>query len=330
VEAADWSIKWDGKYITENLPGDDIVGATAIVPKGTTNQIVHFGSINTFTNKTNSALSRLAETNELAFSWFHFELDDERTDFVAEAHRHAAAVHAPCSITAEKLRAIGIPDEKITTIPLGVDTSLFRPWNPDRKQEIRREEGIPSDAFVIGSFQKDGEGWGDGMDPKLVKGPDVLVETVSRISDHRNVFVFLSGPARGYVKEGLRDAGVPFEHVFVEDYRDMVHYYNLLDAYLVTSRSEGGPKAVLESMATGVPVVSTQVGLAPDVLTDGHNGRLVPIEDVDGLVRATVDLIDDPDARKAMTERALDTVRHYDWSEIGQQYYERLYRPLQP
>lgn len=330
MEAADWSIKWDGKYITENLPGHDIVGTTAIVPKITTDQIVHFGSINTFANKTNVTLSRLAETNELVFSWFLFELNDDRTDFVTDAHEHAAAVHAPCPITAENLRAIGIPDKRITTIPLGVDTSLFRLFDSDRRQEILREENVPSDAFVIGSFQNDGEGWGDGMEPKLVKGPDVLVETATRVNENRDVFVFLSGPARGYVKEGLRNAGVPFEHVFVKAYRDMVRYYNLLDTFLITSRSEGGPKAVLESMATGVPIVSTRVGLAPDVLTDGHNGRLIPVEDTDSLVEATVDLIDDPDGRETLAERALDDVRDYDWMEIAKQNYERLYRPLQP
>jgi glycosyltransferase involved in cell wall biosynthesis len=56
----------------------------------------------------------------------------------------------------------------------------------------------------------------------------------------------------------------------------------------VTSRDEGGPRAVLEAMATGVPLVSTRVGQGADLVRDGENGWLVDVEDVEGLTEATV------------------------------------------
>ena len=55
------------------------------------------------------------------------------------------------------------------------------------RQDARKRLGIPQTAVVIGSFQKDGNGWGEGKEPKLIKGPDVLLETLeilkSRIPD---------------------------------------------------------------------------------------------------------------------------------------------------
>jgi glycosyltransferase involved in cell wall biosynthesis len=56
---------------------------------------------------------------------------------------------------------------------------------------------------------------------------------------------------------------------------------------LVTSRDEGGPRAVLEAMAVGVPLVTTRVGQAMDLVRHGQNGWLVEVEDVDGLVEWT-------------------------------------------
>ena len=110
--------------------------------------------------------------------------------------------------------------------------------------------------MVIGSFQKDGKGWGEGNEPKLIKGPDVL----------------LTGPARGYVKTGLESLKIPCKHLYLQDYREIGKYYQALDAYLVTSREEGGPKGVLESMASGIPLISTRVGQAQDLVKQGING----------------------------------------------------------
>ena|SRR5436305_7351999 len=63
----------------------------------------------------------------------------------------------------------------------------------------------------------------------------------------------------------------------------MAVLYRAVDAYLVASRQEGGPKAVLESMASGVPLVTTRVGQAMDLVEHGRNAFMVEPGDVDGL-----------------------------------------------
>ena len=64
--------------------------------------------------------------------------------------------------------------------------------------------------------------------------------------------------------------------------------YHALDVYLVPSRQEGGPKAVLESMATGVPLVTTRVGQAQELVEDGRNGLLVGVDDSEALAASAV------------------------------------------
>ena len=67
----------------------------------------------------------------------------------------------------------GIPKEKVFRIPIGINLSYFTPQNAQLKRQARKSLGIPQSAVVVGSFQKDGKGWGEGLEPKLIKGPDV-------------------------------------------------------------------------------------------------------------------------------------------------------------
>src|SRR5204862_7356630 len=98
--------------------------------------------------------------------------------------------------------------------------------------------------------------------------------------------VLLTGPARGYVSAGLERLGVPHSRALLPDLDAVARAYRAIDLCLVTSRDEGGPKAVLESMATGVPLVTTRVGQAADLVRTGENGWLCDVEDAGGLAAA--------------------------------------------
>ena len=107
---------------------------------------------------------------------------------------------------------------------------------------MRNKLKIPKDALVIGSFQKDGIGWGDGMKPKFIKGPDIFVETLRILSKKGlPIYALITGPARGYVIELLKQNNIPYHHSYVSRAEDLVPFYQALDIYLITSREEGGP-----------------------------------------------------------------------------------------
>ena len=279
-----------------------------------------------------SAWGKVHSSNKVVFTWFHGTEEDKNLENLAmiqalpEASRRADVVHTPCTISKENLIKWGVPEEKIVVVPLGVDLGIFKPVSEGQKDTIRKELGLPQDKVIIGSFQKDGVGWGEGLEPKWVKGPDILVRVIDKLKTEYDVFVLLTGPARGYVKGELDRIGVPYKHFFLKNYLEIPKYYNALDLYLVTSRAEGGPKAIVESMATGVPVVSTKVGMAPDIVKDGYNGLLAEVEDVETLSKKAAKSIDDKNLVKRLVNNALNTVRNYSWENIAREYYERIYR----
>jgi glycosyltransferase involved in cell wall biosynthesis len=187
----------------------------------------------------------------------------------------------------ELVVAAGVPPERVFTIPIGVDLENF-PLAPTRS----------GGGFVIGSFVKDGVGMADGFEPKLLKGPDTFVAVVDRLRERiPDLSVVLTGPARGYVRRELERRGVSVRHMLLRSRAELARAYRDVDVCVVTSRQEGGPKAVLEAMASGVPVVTTRVGQAAELVADGDNGLLCDVDDVDSLVAAVERVHDDDDLR---------------------------------
>ena len=188
-----------------------------------------------------------------------------------------------------------MPLEKLHRIPIGIDTEAFRPRTAQLRTAARRALGLPESAFVVGSFQKDGVGWGDGLEPKLIKGPDVLLAVAEQLHERVPETMFLlTGPSRGYVRAGLERLGVPHRHVLLPSIDAVSQAYEAIDVCLVTSRDEGGPRAVLEAMATEVPLVTTRVGQALDLVRHAENGWIVDVADVSGLVEWTAHVADAP------------------------------------
>ena len=166
--------------------------------------------------------------------------------------------------------------DKLKKIYIGVDNEIFNEITDEEKILLKKKINIPNDHVVIGSFQKDGLGWNDGLKPKLIKGPDIFIETIKLIKKtNLKIFILLLGPARGFVKKELEKINVKFTHLYENNYFNLKSYYNILDFYLICSREEGGPKALLESMACRGPVISTPVGQAVEVIKNQENG-IVP------------------------------------------------------
>ncbi len=204
----------------------------------------------------------------------------------------------------------GIEPEKVFLIPIAIKGEYFSIQTVELKSQARKTLKIPQSAVVIGSFQKDGDGWGEGLNPKMVKGPDVFLNTISILKNSvPEIFVILSGPARGYVKKGLEELSVPYKHVFLEDYSKIGSLYHCLDLYMVTSRQEGGPKSVLESMACGVPLVTTRVGQAVDLVQNEQNGMIVDVEDTEALACSCKKVLSDEHLRRKIIVNAAETAK---------------------
>ncbi|MGE3149113.1 MAG: glycosyltransferase family 4 protein [Pseudorhodoplanes sp.] len=331
IERADWAIRWWGTFIAEEA--NRIAPDTAWVttdPSELTSGIVEFGSQYQWT-----AWSRyLSPKCRFVSTFFHGKPEDgpdvERhiEQFLASAPRLDRIV-ASASIVRDRLIGWGVPAKKIAHIPIGCETNRFVAPDAAERQAARERFGIQPHEIVVGSFQKDGEGWGAGDAPKLIKGPDVFLAAVEKLARELPVFVLLSGPARGYVRRRLERLGIRHAHDFAPDRDALAKLYHPLDLYLVTSREEGGPMALMESMSSGVPVVSTRVGMAPDLIADGVSGRLVDVGDVDAIAAAAKDILFLPDRAAALKTAARRSVMAADWAVVARRHVEEVWRPMQ-
>jgi glycosyltransferase involved in cell wall biosynthesis len=332
VPGADWATDWVGHHIVREVARQfGVCAHVTDTPHLLVGHILHYGELGAFLASLGSWRNA---HNTVVTTIFHGDLDPRYPSIARSVERFIQRAHTTARIVVvnrimeRRLEHWGITRTKAVCIPLGVDTCHFTPVSGENRLVLRRRLGIPDDVFCIGSFQKDGVGWGEGLAPKLIKGPDVFLEVLSKLHHRKKLFVLLTGPARGYVKRGLDRLGIRYAHQVLTNYLDIVDFYRCLDVYVVASREEGGPKAILESMATGIPLISTRVGMAPDVILHGENGLLTEREDVEAMVQGVERLRADRQLRKRLATNGLATASRHNWTRISALYYHQVYQPL--
>lgn len=204
-------------------------------------------------------------------------------ELIIKNQRNIHLIRVTNSFFKKLLIKYGISESKIIQIPLTVN-NIFKKYKKNKCKEFKKKYGLPNDKFIIGSFHKDGDGFGHGFSPKYIKGPDIFLKTLKSLQPSiKNLFVLLTAPARGYVIEGLQNLGIEFKHIKNLRFSDLPELYNCLDVYLISSRDEGGPTGMFEAMACGVPVVTTKVGLVFDSIFNGKNGFCAELNDFEKL-----------------------------------------------
>lgn len=331
TEKADWAIKTVGLQIQKHVNhamGYDFMTTTDQLLVGKT-QWVHFGSQYMWLKSRHAMPNRVRSV----VSFFHGKPEDGpevaiHIDRFLSAANQAQKIVVPNSIMEKRCQSWGVDTNRLVKIPIGCDTELFR-FNDeeDGKSVLRKRLGIPSDAFVVGSFQKDGDGWGNGSQPKLIKGPDLFVDTMTELKKTHNIFVLLSGPSRGYVKSRLDAGGVPYLHRYVDSASGMIDLYQVLDLYLVTSREEGGPMGLTEAIASGVEVISTDVGQARDIMGEIAPDSLVENFNYRDIAAAVERQMDKHLNLRTQITRKLrqEVVSKYDWRVIAKSHLEKVY-----
>lgn len=154
--------------------------------------------------------------------------------------------------------------KRIYVSPFWINNKIWFPISENK--DLKSKFSIPGDAYIVGSFQRDTEGK-DGISPKLSKGPDQLFEIIKAISEQKNLFVILAGHRRTYLINLLEENNVPYKYYERVDQASLNELYNCLDLYIVSSRVEGGPQAIFECALSKTPIISTDVGVASEILS---------------------------------------------------------------
>ncbi len=330
TERKNWSIRWDGEYIKSSIKRSrkkDLVLLSNYPVFGSDKKILHFGSQYMWLDWQKF----LPKENKYIVSFYHGKPEDS-----PEVKRHIEnflkskyslfKIITGASLIYQRLLDWGVEEKKLSLIPIGVDTNLFNISNKKFKSQIRSELGFEKDEFVIGSFQKDGIGWNKGEKPKYIKGPDLFVKTIELIAKELKIAVLLTGPARGYVKRELSRRNIKFKHIYLDSYEEISKYYQSLDLYIVSSREEGGPKAIVESMASGVPIVTTNVGMARDFIVNNHNGAIIEDFDPKKIAQKSIEILLDPNKEIQIRNARKDVLRA-DWNNISKLLLNEVYLP---
>lgn len=327
-EGSDWVIHEECLVIKNYLESHRLASVRiATTSIGVRKKIVHFFSENTLVGP--HGLRRKKKSNSFILSWFHIsEADAYRLGCIPLLNTEVDILHTAAEITEKKLIHYGCDPKKVVRIALDVNLNVFHPITQNEKTILQKQLGLPTDKILIGSFQKDGNGWGEGLEPKRIKGPDIFCDVVENLAKHFPIHIVLTGPARGYIKNRLKKSGIPYSHRYINRYFQIAKYFQAIDLYLITSREEGGPKALLESMATGTPLVSTQVGMVPDIVRDGIDAFVVPVGDTRRIEERSRQLIQDATLQASFRSHVLEKAPLYSSENMADRFYKELYAPL--
>ena len=196
-------------------------------------------------------------------TYHHFDFSNFNKDEFDYLDQYVDEYHVISQKTKEDLSKL--TEKKITSIPFWVDEELF--FYIKEKEFLKEKYGFNKEDYLVGSFQRDTEG-SDLISPKLVKGPDIFLKIVKDIlKDNRNLKVVLSGKRRQYLISNFEKFEIPYRYFEMVDFKVLNELYNLLDIYIVSSRIEGGPQAIIECGLTKTPIISTDVGFASEILS---------------------------------------------------------------
>lgn len=187
----------------------------------------------------------------------------------------------------------------------GIDLDEYMKPGP-RKTRLA-EWGIPADKPVVGMIAcfKEQKAPADFID---------VAAHVLRKTDRVHFVMAGDGELRDEVEARIRHHGIE-KHVTLLGWvsaDQMPEVYRSLDIMVLTSLWEGMARVFSESMASGLPVVATNVDGAREAVTPGENGYLFAVHDVEGMAGAVVELLADPELRKRMGESGTRKVMEFD------------------
>ena len=217
---------------------------------------------------------------------------------------------------------IGRPDQ-FRVVPLGFDLAPFAAIDGDARRDARAALNLPEEAAIVTSVGR----------LTSIKQPRLFLETARIVKTRWPHAIFLiagDGELRADLEALTDTLGLRDSVRFLGWRRDLPRIYAASDVFLLTSRNEGTPVALIEAMAAGVPGVSTDVGGVRDVINDSGLGIRVPAGEAGALADSVHTLLDRPDLRRQMGDRARQSVlERYSLDRLARDV-ATLYRELLP
>jgi glycosyltransferase involved in cell wall biosynthesis len=218
---------------------------------------------------------------------------------------HYDAVICVSDDLAQRVRALGVPQERSSLIFNGIDERAFRRRSPAVDSPLRQRYAVPANRLVVGSLGR--------LSPE--KGYEILIDVAAVLRSRGldfELWIAGEGELRSRLERRIQLRGLGDRVKLLGFWADPAELYQALDLFVLSSLREGFPNVLLEALASEVPVVSTVAGGVSRLVDDGRTGLLCPVGDVAALAAALERALVDPPlrGRLARAGRALVEERY--------------------
>ena len=231
------------------------------------------------------------------------------------ALRRFAGVVAVSPEVKQQLLQAGVPAERVRMIRNGVSLDGLTILAPEHRRE---QAGRSLRVGLVGRLAPE-------------KGIDLFLRAVAEVREEFSGVQFVvagDGPERTGLAALQEQLGLAGAVQFLGQQSDMGAFYQSLDVLVSASRQEGLPVALLEGMASGLPVIATTVGAVPEVVQHGRTGILVTPESPGELAEAIRTLLRDAALRRSLGEAGVQRVAEEFSAQRMMQEYLALYQQV--
>ena len=209
------------------------------------------------------------------------------------------------------------PPGRVVVVRLGLDLERRVAAPEGTRDRVRAELGVSGDQVLVGWLGRMTE----------IKCVDDLLRAFARVDADAVLALVGDGPLRTGLEALAAELGIADRCRFIGYTDDVAPFYAACDVIALSSANEGTPVTIIEALAAGVPVVSTDVGGVRDVVADGRSGLLVPAGDVTALGAAIERLARDPELRRTLGSSGREVVDRYSIPRLVDDL-DLLYREL--
>ncbi len=215
---------------------------------------------------------------------------------------------------------LGVPDDRITVLPNGVDVERFVPAESANRSRLRARLGLPQNATLLGTV--------GSLTP--IKRFDLAIDGFAALREpgsKTHLVVVGDGPLYDSLTRHATGKGLEDRVHLLGPSEDIPDVLASLDGYLCCSDFEGVNNALLEAMACGLPVITTRVGDHASIVRDRREGLVIDAGDVQGLAAALARLCRDEPARRSMGTAARARAKEFAIDAAVRRYesfYDRL------
>lgn len=221
------------------------------------------------------------------------------------------------------IRVVGVPPQRISTIYNGVDTETYTVRGAEARREKRAELGLPPGEILIGSVGS----------LYWVKDPQTPLEAVVKVLQKRDDVTFLwaggdragDEPLKEKLQAQVKELGVEKKILYLGPRGDVPSILAALDIFVSSSITEGMSNSILEAMASGLPVVATDVGGNSEIIQNREHGYLIPPRRPDILADVLLQLAANRRIRATLGRRARQRVEEKFSRKKMIENYQQMY-----